>query len=109
MIDALVLVCLLERLFCLGVQRSSFVETHIFASSQIKYKVWILFFSDQIFFLSFEIHSKSVIQVRSESTFGFLMELMECSGKVMIEKANRHCCPGSSGFCVAENIQVSQC
>lgn len=97
LIDALLLECLLKCLFCLGVQRSRFVEIHIFANSQVKYKVWIFFFSVTNNFSSLW----STFQVIPSGAFG---SRMECSGKVMIEKANRHCCPGGSGFYVAENI-----
>lgn len=38
----LVMVHLLEHLFCLGIQ-SSFVDIHLFANSQVKYSIWKFF------------------------------------------------------------------
>lgn len=58
----LVMVHLLECLFCLGVL-TSFVDMH-FANGQVRYSIWNFFFGDQIFVFSSKVRFKSVLHIR---------------------------------------------
>lgn len=94
---------ILERPFCHGVQGSSFVESHIFANSQVKYKVWNFFPVTKYFSLSWNTFQVSpsgkvwkCIWIPDEIG-GLFWKSNDRKGKEAVLSSN-------SGFCVAVNI-----